>query len=67
MIIYLTKVRQFSILLCMDINYFFFKGLAAEAVAFSAFRMSFLMLASKVLVGTFFMSFFLPSSIGGSL
>jgi hypothetical protein len=51
----------------MDSNHFFFKGLAADAVAFSAFRMSFLMLASKVLVGTFLISFFLPASIGGSL
>jgi len=51
----------------MDSNYFFFKGFAAEALAFSAFRMSFLMLASKLLVGTFFMSFFLPSSNGASL
>ncbi len=47
--------------------YFFFNGFAADAVTFSAFRMSFLMLASKVLVGTFFMSFFLPSSNGASL
>jgi hypothetical protein len=51
----------------MDSNYFFFKGLAADAVALSVFRMSFLMLASNVLVGTFLISFFRPSSIGGSL
>jgi len=51
----------------MDSIYFFFKGLAADAVALSAFRMSFLMLASKVLVGTFLISFFLPSSNGASL
>ncbi len=48
-------------------NYFFFSGLAADAVLLSAFRMSFFMLASNVLVGTFFMSFFLPSSNGVSL
>ena len=51
----------------MDSNYFFFKGLAAEAVALSVLRMSFLMLASKVLVGTFLISFFRPSSNGASL
>jgi hypothetical protein len=51
----------------MDSNYLFFKGLAAEAVALSAFRISFLMLASNFRVGTFLISFFRPSSIGGSL
>jgi hypothetical protein len=51
----------------MDSNSHFFKGLADEAVALSVFRMSFLMLASNVLVGTFLISFFLPSSNGASL
>jgi len=67
MIIYLTKVRVHGRIPFMDSIYFFFKGLAADAVALSAFRISFLMLASKVLVGTFFMSFFLTSSNGASL
>ena len=51
----------------MDSNYFFFKGLAVVALAFRTFRMSFLMLANKDLVGTFLISFFLPSSNGASL
>lgn len=48
-------------------NAHFFLGLAADAVALSTFRKSFLMLASNFLVGTFFMSFFLPSSNGALL
>jgi hypothetical protein len=51
----------------MDSNYFFFMGLAVALVGCASLRMSFLMLASKILVGTFFMSFFLPSSNGASL
>jgi hypothetical protein len=51
----------------MDSNPHFFLGLAAEAVVLSVFRMSFLMLASNVLVGTLLISFFRPSSNGGSL
>jgi hypothetical protein len=51
----------------MDANYFLGLGLAADAVALSAFRMSFLMLASNVLVGTFLISFLRPSSNGASL
>jgi hypothetical protein len=63
----LDKSKPFPYSLLMDSNYFFFKGLAAEAVALSVLRMSFLMLASKVLVGTFLISFFRPSSNGASL
>jgi hypothetical protein len=52
----------------MDSNYyFFFMGLAVALVGWVSFRMSFLMLTSKALVGTFFISFFLPSSNGASL
>jgi len=51
----------------MDSNYFFFNGLAAEPAGCDSFRKSFFMLASKVLVEIFLISFFLPSSIGGSL
>ena len=51
----------------MSSNYFFFKGLAADAVALSIFRMSFFIEASSFLVGTFSNSFFLPLSIGGVL
>jgi hypothetical protein len=43
-----------------------FLGLPAEAVGRIAFRKSFLMEASKVLVGTFFSNFFRPSSNGAS-
>jgi hypothetical protein len=41
-----------------------FLGLAADADTFASFRMSFLMDASKVLVGTFLSIFFRPSSNG---
>jgi len=51
----------------MDSNYHFFFGLAAGREACVSFRKSFLMLANSVLVGTFLISFFRPSSIGGSL
>jgi hypothetical protein len=51
----------------MDSNHLFFNGLAVDAETLSAFRMSFLMLASNFLVGTRFNSFLRPSSIGGSL
>jgi hypothetical protein len=63
----LDKSRAFPYILSMDSNYFFFKGFPAEAVDRMAFRMSCLMLASNFRVGTCFNSFFLPSSIGGSL
>jgi membrane-bound metal-dependent hydrolase YbcI (DUF457 family) len=53
--------------LLMDSNSHFFLGLAAAADALTAFRKSFLILASKVLVEIFLISFFRPSSIGGSL
>ena len=51
----------------MDSNYFFLKGLAADAVALTIFRMSFLIEASNFLVGTLSSNFFLPLSNGGSL
>lgn len=51
----------------MDSNPHFFLGLAAERLTWAIFRMSFLMLASNVLVGTRLISFFRPSSNGGSL
>lgn len=47
----------------MDANYFFFNLLADAA----SFRMSRLIEASSFRVGTFLMSFFLPSSNGVSL
>jgi len=50
----------------MDSNPHFFLGLAAEAVALSIFRMSFLIEASSLRVGTFSNSFFRPSSNGAS-
>ncbi len=50
----------------MDSNSHFFLGLAAEAVALSIFRMSFLIEASSLRVGTFSNSFFRPSSNGAS-
>lgn len=62
----LDKSKAFPYYLLMDSNYFLFKGLALEAVDCSAFRMSFLMEASNVLVGTFFSNFFRPSSNGAS-
>jgi hypothetical protein len=49
----------------MDTNHFF--SFPLEAVGLIAFRRSFLMEASNVLIGTFFSSFFRPSSIGVSL
>jgi hypothetical protein len=51
----------------MDSNSHLFLGLAIDAVVLSAFRMSFLILASNALVGTLLISFFRPSSNGGSL
>jgi hypothetical protein len=51
----------------MNSNYFLFKGLAVDALALSIFRMSFLMEASSLRVGTFSNSFFRPSSNGASL
>ena len=51
----------------MDSNLHFFLGLAADALALSIFRMSFLIEARSFRVGTFSKSFFLPSSIGGVL
>jgi len=51
----------------MDSNYFFFKGLAADAVALSIFRMSLLIEASSLRVGTFSNNFLRPSSNGVSL
>jgi len=48
----------------MDATHFL--GLPAEAVGLTIFRKSFLMEASSVLVGTFFSSFFRPSSNGAS-
>ena len=62
-IIHLTKAGTFSDNPSMDSNYIFFLGLAAA----TTLRKSFLMLASNFLVGTFLISFFLPSSIGGLL
>jgi len=49
----------------MASNSHFLLDLAGGAGFFSASRMSLLMEASNVLVGTFFKSFFLPSSTGG--
>lgn len=51
----------------MDSNSHFFFGLAADAVALSIFRMSFLMEASNLRVGTFSSSFLRPPSNGASL
>jgi len=51
----------------MDSNPHFFLGLAAAAVVRSIFRISFLMEASSLRVGTFSKSFFRPSSNGASL
>ena len=51
----------------MGSNPHFFLGLATARVEWASFRMSFLMLASNVLVGTLLISFFRPSSNGGSL
>ena len=51
----------------MDSKPHFFFGLAADAEARTVLCKSFLMLASNFRVGTCFMSFFLPSSIGGLL
>jgi len=50
----------------MDSNPHFFLGLAAERLALAIFRMSFLMEASNLRVGTFSSSFFRPSSNGAS-
>ena len=47
----------------MDSNSHFFLGLGGLIT----FRKSFLMLATNFLVGTFFSSFFLPSSTGALL
>jgi hypothetical protein len=51
----------------MDSKPHFFLDLAAERLAFAIFRMSRLIEASSLRVGTFSKSFFLPSSIGGVL
>ena len=51
----------------MDSKPHFFLGLAADALALSIFRMSFLMEASNLRVGTFSSNFFRPSSNGVSL
>jgi hypothetical protein len=51
----------------MDANYFLGLGLEAERAECAIFRKSFLMEANKVRVGTFFSSFFRPSSNGASL
>jgi CRP-like cAMP-binding protein len=48
-------------------NAHFLLGLAADAVAWSIFRISFLIEASNFLVGTFSNNFFLPLSIRGVL
>jgi len=51
----------------MDSNPHFFFGLAEERLRWASFRMSFLMEASNLRVGTFSNSFFRPSSNGASL
>jgi hypothetical protein len=63
----LTKVGLRGLIPFMDSNPHFFLGLAADLACAAILRISLLIEASNLRVGTFSNSFFLPSSIGGVL